>query len=126
MGEDVADGDDSGSVPVRVHRFVDGSQTVATISRISSVFANASERVAAATRNSFIYRWLTKEPEPEVIVIDLRETRTVGPFINVFEAVSDCLEPYWHESRLRQALIAVDRGIERAADTRIGGIVTSA
>ncbi|WP_440764694.1 hypothetical protein [Natronorubrum sp. DTA7] len=31
--------------------------------------------------SSFAYRWLTSEPEPEVIVIDLRETRALGPLI---------------------------------------------
>ncbi|MFB6266386.1 MAG: hypothetical protein ABEI31_01900 [Halodesulfurarchaeum sp.] len=36
-------------------------------------------------RASFLYRWLTKEPEPEVIVIDLRETWTVGPIIAVLD-----------------------------------------
>lgn len=30
---------------------------------------------------SWLYRWLTAEPEPEVIVIDLRETWTAGPII---------------------------------------------
>ncbi|WP_245724153.1 hypothetical protein [Natronorubrum texcoconense] len=31
--------------------------------------------------SSFAYRWLTSEPDPEVIVIDLRETRAFGPLI---------------------------------------------
>ena len=31
--------------------------------------------------SSFAYQWLTSEPEPEVIVIDLRETRALGPLI---------------------------------------------
>lgn len=33
------------------------------------------------TKESFLYRWLTAEPDPEVIVIDLRETMTAGPII---------------------------------------------
>ena len=33
------------------------------------------------TRCSALYQWLTAEPEPEVIVIDLRETVTVRPFL---------------------------------------------
>lgn len=36
-------------------------------------------------RSSWLYRWLTKEPEPDVIVIDLRETWTVGPLIGVLD-----------------------------------------
>ena len=34
---------------------------------------------------SWLYRWLTAEPEPEVIVIDLRETRLVGPVLAVLD-----------------------------------------
>jgi hypothetical protein len=33
------------------------------------------------TRHSYLYRWLTAEPDPDVIVIDLRETYTVGPIL---------------------------------------------
>ncbi|GCF14787.1 hypothetical protein Harman_27220 [Haloarcula mannanilytica] len=33
---------------------------------------------ASVIKGSFCYRWLTKEPEPEVIVIDLRESYTAG------------------------------------------------
>jgi len=34
-----------------------------------------------AVCSSALYRWLTAEPDPDVIVIDLRETRSVGPVI---------------------------------------------
>ncbi|MFW5956632.1 MAG: hypothetical protein ACOCQY_04440 [Halorhabdus sp.] len=34
---------------------------------------------------SWLYRWLTAEPDPDVIVIDLRETVTVGPILAVLE-----------------------------------------
>ncbi|WP_257299938.1 hypothetical protein [Haloarchaeobius sp. FL176] len=126
MGEDVVDGEDSGSVPVKLRQLVDGSRTIATLERVSSGLSNRAERLATTTRNSFLYRWLTKEPEPEVIVIDLRETYTVGPLIKVLDGVIDRLEPYWQGSRLRQALVAVDRGIDRAAETRTGEIVMDA
>ena len=42
-------------------------------------------------RCSWIGRWLTAEPDPDVIVIDLRETRTVGPFILALDYVVDRL-----------------------------------
>jgi hypothetical protein len=32
-----------------------------------------------------VWRWLTAEPDPDVIVIDLRETLTVGPVIAVLD-----------------------------------------
>ena len=38
-------------------------------------------------RQSWLFRWLTKEPEPEVIVIDLRETWTVGQSLAFLERV---------------------------------------
>ena len=34
---------------------------------------------------SFCWRWLTADPEPDVIVIDLRKTRTIGPLLAVFD-----------------------------------------
>ncbi|WP_256301953.1 hypothetical protein [Haloarchaeobius salinus] len=126
MGEDVVDGEDSGSVSVKARQLVDGSRTIATLERVASVLSNRAEKLGTTVRNSFLYRWLTKEPEPDVIVIDLRETYTVGPFIKLLDAVIDRLDPYWQGSRLRQGLVAVDRGIDRAADTRIGGLVASA
>ncbi|WP_066414416.1 hypothetical protein [Halorubrum aethiopicum] len=45
----------------------------------------AGKRVANAVRASWLYRWLTAEPDPEVIVIDLRETWTVGPFLRILD-----------------------------------------
>ena len=37
------------------------------------------------TTRSWLYRWLTAEPDPDVIVIDLRETLTVGPWLAALE-----------------------------------------
>jgi hypothetical protein len=34
-----------------------------------------------------IHRWLTAEPDPDVIVVDLRETVTVGPVILVLDRI---------------------------------------
>jgi len=53
-------------------------------------------RVGAWTRrvvtDSFVYRWLTAEPDPEVIVIDLRNTVTVGPFVAILDRVVGWLD----------------------------------
>jgi hypothetical protein len=57
--------------------------------------------------NSFIYNWLTKEPEPDVIVIDLRETYTVGPVIAILDRLAPTLERVWHESGVHRLLEAV-------------------
>lgn len=43
--------------------------------------------VRTAVGNSWLYGWLTAEPEAEVVVIDLRETKTVGPVLGVLDRV---------------------------------------
>ena len=73
-----------------------------------------------SVEQSFVYRWLTKEPDPEVIVIDLRETYTVGPFIRLVDSLLDRVTPYWRGSRLKRALDGTERVFERAAETRVG------
>lgn len=42
---------------------------------------------------SWLYRWLTAEPDPDVIVIDLRETWTVGPVLVAIERLLRWLVP---------------------------------
>lgn len=45
----------------------------------------SQRKIECVVRASFLYRWLTAEPDPEVIVIDLRETHTVAPFIALLD-----------------------------------------
>ncbi|WP_210755403.1 hypothetical protein [Halorubrum sp. PV6] len=47
----------------------------------------------AVVQASFLYQWLTAEPDPEVIVIDLRETWTVGPILRLLDIVIHRLRP---------------------------------
>ncbi|MFC7235560.1 hypothetical protein [Halosegnis marinus] len=82
-----------------------------------------SDRVGTAVRNSYLYRWLTKEPEPEVIVIDLRETWTVGPIIALFDRLIEWLAPYWRESTPKRALDRVVTLADRTAGTRAGQLL---
>ena len=67
----------------------DGSITVSLIRRgrqwITSTANRSTNVIQRVVAGSFIYRWLTAEPEPEVIVIDLRETWTVGPVIELID-----------------------------------------
>lgn len=46
-------------------------------SRVSAWLRSGYQHVKTAS----LYRWLTAEPDPDVIVIDLRETLTVGPWL---------------------------------------------
>lgn len=109
------------------HRIADGSTLVRAIHTIAtqlrawvaaSWLARASAGVASGlattadasllaegvrtnvywTRNSFLYRWLTKEPDPAVVVIDLRETYTVGAVIALLDRLAPTVERAWRES----------------------------
>jgi len=66
----------------------------------TSVLNGVCTRITEVTRASRLYRWLTAEPEPDVIVIDLRETYTVGPFISVLDAVTPRIAGLWRNSGL--------------------------
>jgi hypothetical protein len=70
----------------------------------SSRFGRLSRWLADAVRSSYLFRWLTAEPDPNVIVIDLRETWTVGPFIRLLDATLDRLAPAVRESRVAGAV----------------------
>ncbi|MDF9745877.1 hypothetical protein [Natrinema salsiterrestre] len=80
------------SLPDRVQR-VEGALE-------ESRLRDLSDGVVSAVRASYCYRWLTAEPDPDVIVIDLRETYTVGPIIPVLESVLDGLGDGYDGSRI--------------------------
>jgi hypothetical protein len=71
-------------------------------------------------RHSFLYRWLTKEPDPEVVVIDLRETYTVGPLIAVLDRLAGPLGRSYRQSGLGRLVDGLARVGGRLADTRVG------
>lgn len=61
-----------------------GAETAGTEQRSVTSSSRIYRAFRSGTRvggSSWLYRWLTSEPEPDVIVIDLRETRTVGPIL---------------------------------------------
>ncbi|MBX0297883.1 hypothetical protein [Haloarcula nitratireducens] len=105
--------EDSGStsgldaVTERASRAVERSSIVGTVNA-------AAERMGDIIRSSYLYRWLTKEPEPDVIVIDLRETYTVGPIIAVLDRVISTGERAWQHSRIGSI---VDRATDRLNET---------
>ena len=88
-------------------------------------FETLSSRLGAVVRRSYLYRWLTKEPEPEVVVIDLRETWTVGPVIAAIDHFLTRVEPYWTQSAVKTALDRLAAAGERAADTRAGRLLAA-
>jgi hypothetical protein len=94
-------------VAATLERAVDNSRVV---SSLCAPFRQGSRPVRAAqwsgdvVRDSYLVRWLTAEPEPDVVVIDLRETWTIGPVI----AVIDWLVPHglrmWQGSTAKRVL----------------------
>lgn len=70
----------------------------------SSTPSRALGRLIEWTNASRLVRWLTAEPEPEVIVIDLRDTLTVGPIIALLDRAVDVLHPLWHQSALKRVI----------------------
>jgi hypothetical protein len=77
----------------------------------------SGQRVETGYTRAFadsIYYWLTKDPDPEVIVvvIDLRESYTVGPFIALCNRLAPTLERAWREPRAKNLF----EGLQTAAN----------
>jgi hypothetical protein len=106
-----------------------GSTIVAIL---RSIQETVSPRLAALSswlgriiRNSLLYRWFTMEPEPEVIVIDLRKTHTVGPFIAILDKMVATVGPYVEDSQLKTSLDILTAWISTLAETRVGRLILS-
>src|SRR6056297_722495 len=79
-------------------------------------------KLTSYVRASYCYQWLTAEPEPDVIVIDLRETYTVGPFIRLLDTVIDELETGYANSQAESIISKITAAIQ-AQPIRLLGIV---
>jgi len=80
------------------------------------------DTITSYVRASFCYQWLTAEPDPDVIVIDLRETYTVGLFIRLLDAVIDELEAGYTNSQAEHTISRITTAIQ-AQPIRLLGIV---
>lgn len=60
---------------------------------------------------SFLSQWLTTEPESDAIVIDLRETWTVGPIIAVLDRIIAALERGGPRSVVAAAVGSLAKGV---------------
>ncbi|CAP12965.1 uncharacterized protein OE_1134F [Halobacterium salinarum R1] len=94
-------------------------------SRIANIARTVVATTTAFVRESYLYQWLTAEPDPEVVVIDLRETYTVGPFIAILDRSIETLVPIYRESRLARSLNGLATLLARAADTRPGRVLVA-
>lgn len=68
----------------------------------------ACERTVSHSR---LVRWLTREPDPDVVVIDLMETRTVGPILRAIDYVAGHFETPVRTSTIRQATGRLARSV---------------
>jgi hypothetical protein len=75
----------------------------------ASVLTEGVRTNAYWIRHSFLYRWLTKEPEPDVVVIDLRETYAVGPLIALLDRLAPTLGRTWRDSRTNHLFEALQK-----------------
>jgi hypothetical protein len=119
--------------PSRLGRAVAGSRILAVLQALDDRLATVGRdspatRLAARTRRvvtaSVLYRWLTAEPDPEVVVIDLRETSTVGPLVAALDRVVGRLDDATTDARTT-ALARGLHGEVRAAPVRLVGVVVA-
>lgn len=114
--EESATTDDT--APNGVSRAIDGSRLVDGLRRVG-------DRIKHVVQRSWLYRWLTAEPEPDVIVIDLRETWTVGPVLRLLDwAIGigvDAADDSHAVAMARSGAAQV-----RAAPLRVGGVIAVA
>lgn len=96
---------------------VNGSQAISAVK-------SASNRFGDLIRHSFLYQWLAREPESEVIVIDLRETLATGLVIKLIENFVIRLTPYWDGSVLNRGFKRIVGIVEQTAETRTGQLIT--
>ncbi len=89
----------------------------------ASTIARTTTTVSHWLQHSFLYRWLTAEPDPEVIVIDLRETYTVGPLLAVLDRIIQPLARSYRTSTLKRIEHRGVQMLDAASETRLGRLL---
>lgn len=88
-----------------------------------STLNGVCSRVLEMTQASWIYRWLTAEPEPGVIVIDLRETYTVGPFLSILDAVTPKVSRLWKNSGLASVARSIGKTLSGSKAAKLAAML---
>ena len=77
-------------------------------------------------RGSWLYRWLTSEPDSDDVMIDLRETQTVRPTLGILEWIFGPVERSWPSSGVRTLTAQTADQFRRAPIRLLGQVVTIA
>ncbi|WP_121821394.1 hypothetical protein [Halostella salina] len=97
----------------------DGSAVRAAAAGVARRARSVARTAGRWVRGSWLYRWLTAEPDPEVIVIDLRETYTVGPFVRLLDRIVPPIASVVRNSLTWRFVVrtvdAVERVVERSS-----------
>lgn len=83
-------------------------------------------RIAGAVRGSRFYGWLTAEPEPRPVEIDLRETVTIDPVLAGVDRAVALASRGWEGSVLSGVGEAVQTSVERAPVRVVSGVAAAA
>lgn len=87
-------------------RWIDGSVIYANMTVLERTVTSTLTRWSGHSRG---YRWLTAEPDPDTIVIDLRDTYTIAPLLRALEETLSVLIPAVRHSQTYQYRTAVMR-----------------
>ena len=101
---------------------VEHSRMAAAVERLLGPLSSVERTVSGWARGSRIVAWFLAEPDPEVVVIDLRETYTVGPVLRLLSWVGDRVVATADRSGLADAWSTVVHRIE-AEPLRLFGLL---
>lgn len=83
-----------------------------------STVAGLEREIEHAVRVSSLYRWFTTEPDSDVIVVDLRESYTIGSIMALLGRLEGRLGPVWQSDTFWQVRAACVRVVEITARSR--------
>jgi len=103
------------------------AQTIARWSDASLIYTGVRQWFRALDevclrwiRNARLYRWLTADPEPNVITVDLRDSRVLAPLLSLLERTLAVLVPAVINARTRRLAGALRRWFVAAPLHRLG------
>lgn len=90
-------------------RFERASETALTVGPI--------DRLDGIVRRARTYRWVTRSPRGRTVVVDLSQSRLVGPVVPAVIATAEKFTVAWHVGSVRSGLHALT-GLLRGAPVR--------